>query len=251
MKTEQYKALEKKYLEGKTTLEEERLLKEHSEEGLFHSLKTAKEETMDWDFNDFLNKAEKGKVIPISSNQNNRIPKAFWLAASVILLFGLAIGYQFWKPSTEINQTTIANNNSIEETNMYVENNIMESDSAAMKNPMLEDSTSIKTNTSTIKEIDINQIVPKRGRIKKTNKERMAKNERQPNNNNENKITEPTPKAPEKPEYQDAYVVINGQKIENQEEAINVAKYSIQMLSNKMSQTVAQTSAIESMALDY
>jgi hypothetical protein len=61
-----------------------------------------KEEKMDWDFEDFLKKAE-GKedevqhnetpIIPIGTKTKPSFPKWFWMAASIILL--LSIGFVF------------------------------------------------------------------------------------------------------------------------------------------------------------
>ena len=54
MKPNKYKNIEDKFYRGETTLEEELWLKKHSDEPLFDALKEEKDETMDWDFEDFL-----------------------------------------------------------------------------------------------------------------------------------------------------------------------------------------------------
>ena len=44
--------------------------------------------------------------------------------------------------------------------------------------------------------------------------------------------------------YESNYVIINGQKIENEQEAIDLAKYSLQILSENVSKTVAHTDVL-------
>ncbi|MDO5616505.1 MAG: hypothetical protein Q4G16_09955, partial [Cruoricaptor ignavus] len=80
----------------------------------------------------------------------------------------------------------------------------------------------------------MNKILPKRGRIKKQTRERYTQNETK-------KIEQETKKTSE---YQEGFVIINGQKIENEKEAIDVTRYSLQLLSEKVTQTVAKTEPI-------
>ncbi len=187
-----------------------------------------KEEKMDWNFDDFLKKTEEEKttIIPINHKNGSAFPKLFWLAASMVLL--VSLGFLFknhnknniqqnadlvkseierQKKSGElidtlsINQKTIAINDSIKKN--------IKKDTLEMESPTTE-------------VISVEKILPKRGRIKRNSRTYLVEN------------TIPA----KKPEYESSYVIINGQKIENEKEAIDVAKYSLQMLSDKVAQTV-------------
>lgn len=61
MKREELDRLKAKYLQGESTLEEERLLKEHSDDAFFGSLGKPTQE-MDWDFDSFMNNVEESKL---------------------------------------------------------------------------------------------------------------------------------------------------------------------------------------------
>ena len=89
----------------------------------------------------------------------------------------------------------------------------------------------------------MDQILPKRGRIKKFTRERYAQVETPKKNTPKNKI--------ETSDYESNYVIINGQKIENEQEAIDLTKYSFQILSENVSKTMAQTDALNSLTNDY
>jgi len=39
--------------------------------------------------------------------------------------------------------------------------------------------------------------------------------------------------------YKDSYVIVNGKRIDNMEEAINVTKYSFQVVANNVNQALA------------
>ena len=89
MKREELDKLKAKYWEGKTSLEEERQLKELENEEFFSMLKQP-EEKMDWDFESFMDEAEaeipaEKKIIPLS----RRIITLTSIAASLLLGFFL------------------------------------------------------------------------------------------------------------------------------------------------------------------
>ncbi len=90
MKKEELDRLKAKYWEGKTSLEEERRLKELEEEEFFTMLKEP-EEKMDWNFDDFMQgvseeeKPEVKKVVPMT----RRIITMTAIAASLMLGFFL------------------------------------------------------------------------------------------------------------------------------------------------------------------
>lgn len=205
-------------------------------------LREIKEEKMDWKFEDFLQQTEAkespAKIIPITKEAKLSIPKFFWMAASVILLLGIFFLTRFFdQPSTvdEQNQLVQQEITKQKEDGLLIDNEyVVEEDSVLKKNK-----DSVVQNFETEKEAEeiMNKILPKRGRLKKNIKTRLASEEK---HKTENLRDEVYKVATENPEYQENFVVINGQKIYNEAEAIDVAKYSLQMLSSQISTTVAQ-----------
>jgi len=191
-----------------------------------------KEEKMNWNFEDFLKKAESEKetpIIPISGNKKPTVPKIFWMAASITLLFGIFFGISKWNSDSGIeDQNTLVQNNIRNQKNDILKNNNVAyhdpSDSLKSKNSsiMMDSLTNEVSNPEKV----MNQIVPKRGRLQKVTKERLAYQQ-----NNKNST----------PEYEDNFVIVNGHKIKNEEEAINVAKYSFQILSDNVAKTIASS----------
>ncbi len=244
MKTEQYKDLEKKYLEGKTTSEEEKFLKEMSADSWFQTLKDEKSEKMDWSFEEFLEEAENQKVIPITSKKSTTLPKLFWMAASLVVLFGLYLSFKYFDKDKVTEQDNLAQQQIKEQKNDFINENQV---------AQIADSSSINTNTenpdsdsATSENIEpdanevMNKILPKRGRIKRVIREKYASNG----------VPKEKKSAVENSDYNDNYVIINGQKIENEQEAIDLTEYSFRMLSNKMAQTIASTNVIENVNPD-
>lgn len=91
MKKEELKQLEAKYLAGETTLAEERLLKEHSEDGYFSVLSEQHTDKMPLDFESFLTKTE--DVQPIALMHKRKIWTLFSSIAAAILMICLGIWY--------------------------------------------------------------------------------------------------------------------------------------------------------------
>lgn len=241
MKTEHYKNLEEKYFAGKTTPEEERFLKENGDD-FFKALKEEQSEKMNWEFEDFLATAEEK---PINSNLNIKTVnnsfsanKIYWLAASLALIFGTIFGYHYFnKKSIEDQNMMVANEiqkqkNQFQEESQLAVNQVNDSVKATT-DTLAIDSSATRDNYSTDENV-MDKILPKRGRLKKSTRARYTYNEKE--NSNKNTTTKNT----SIPDYQDNYVMINGHKIENEQEAIDVAKYSLQMLSNQVSETVSK-----------
>jgi hypothetical protein len=91
MKKEELKKLEAKYLAGETTLAEERLLKERSEDGYFSVLSEENKTEMPLDFESFLTKTE--KVQSISLPQKRKLWTLFSSIAAAVLVICLGIWY--------------------------------------------------------------------------------------------------------------------------------------------------------------
>ncbi|KIA89705.1 hypothetical protein [Kaistella jeonii] len=204
-----------------------------------------KEEKMNWDFEDFLKKTEESeKIIPlVNKTKGGSFPKTFWMAASVIFLLSIGIFFNY------------ETKKSVKEQDNLVQNEILKQKDTFQKESQLainltNDSLKIKSDSiisdsaSTVdqNETDImNQILPKRGRIRRDSRPRYAKN------------STPTKTASktENSDYKSNYVIINGQKIESEQEAIDLTKYSFRILSENVSKTVAQTDVLNNFKNDY
>lgn len=205
-----------------------------------------KEEKMNWDFEDFLEKTkQEEKIIPlVSKREGGTFPKTFWMAASVILLMSLGIFLTYERENTIAENDQLVQNKIKKQKDLFRhESNLavtLISDTIKVKfDRILTDSTS----TVDQKESDImDQILPKRGRINRNTRERYAD------------ISTPT-KLQEKEktptsDYESSYVIINGQEIKNEQEAIDLTKYSFRILSENVSKTVAHTEVINSFTND-
>lgn len=136
-----------------------------------------KEEKMDWSFEDFLQKAEGGvpdpetqqaPIIPIPKNKPS-FPKWFWMAAGLVLL--LSVGFFFNDYRTGViekeqfvkNEVLKQKSKFIEENNDHQEQvavNHTDSISGAKKDSIFQENS--------VAEKDVmDEILPKRGRLKK------------------------------------------------------------------------------------
>lgn len=205
-----------------------------------------KEEKMDWDFEDFLKQAE-GKetikdnnetpIIPIDSKNKPAFPKWFWMAAGVVVL--LSIGFIFNDNSHQNikDQAQMVENQIKREKNNFIEENNEQQAQVAV-NQVSDSIAGIKQDSvfqeNTIAEKDyLDEILPKRGRLKKERKPRYV------NNSSYHKA------AKDSTGYKDSYVIVNGKRIENVEEAINVTKYSFQIFANNVSEKLAKPTVVD------
>lgn len=204
-----------------------------------------KEEKMDWDFEDFLKKAE-GKdevqennetpIIPIDRKNRPSIPKWFWMAASVLVL--LSIGFIFNYNNSNVedqaqlveNQIKLQKNNFIEENSEHqaqvAVNQVSDSVSGAKKDSLFQENTMAEKDY-------LDEILPKRGRLKKERKPRFVYN------------SSYQKASKDSTGYKDSYVIVNGKRIENVEEAINVTKYSFQIFANNVSEKLVQPKVVD------
>ena len=197
-----------------------------------------KEDTMPWDFEDFLKKAEaqetdaeeEGKsapVIPISKGKKPSVPKGFWMAAGIALLITAGFGIsRYYAPADLESQDALVQNrirtqkDDILKDSGLAYQDVSDTLSGKKNHIIIEDSLSNEVSNP---DKVMNQIVPKRGRIIRKPKERLAATSKQA------------------AEYQENFVIVNGHKIKNEEEAINVTKYSFQMLSDNVAKTIASS----------
>lgn len=191
-------------------------------------LQDIKEEKMNWDFEDFLKEVEakEEKIIPIQRKEPRKLLyKIIGLAASIAVILGIFFLFQKDESNTVAPEQMIA-----------TKEEVWKKASEAWQQEALQDSATVLPMDSAIqhptaeKEAEqvMNKILPKRERIKKNIRQRYA-------------VTQPNKEA-KSTEYQEDFVIINGQKIKNEEEAMEVTRYSLQVLSDKVSETIASVS---------
>lgn len=200
-------------------------------------LNDLKEEKMNWDFEDFLQKAEGNnevEIIPIGKGKPS-FPKWFWMAASIVLLFSVGLIFNDNQNADVENQAQlVANEIQKQKSDFIKENHEHQTQVAVLSNDSIsgEKRDSIFQEVS-FAEIDVlDKILSKKSRIKKETKPRYVSNSAVKN------IKDSTG-------YRDSYVIVNGKRIENMEEAINVTKYSFQVVANNMNQALAQPKVMD------
>src|SRR5690606_179110 len=118
-----------------------------------------------------------------------------------------------------------------QKSEFIAENNILEqqvalhdtdSISGAKKDSIFQENNVVEADV-------LDEILPKRGRLKKETRPRFVNNTSYKNTASKDSTG-----------YKDSYVIVNGKRIDNVEEAINVTKYSFQILANNVSDTLSQ-----------
>ena len=205
-----------------------------------------KEEKMNWDFEDFLAEAEKTEnpITEISEKKSASFPKFYWMAASVVLLVSMGVFYNVSTKNKIDEQSELVKNEILKQQNDFRKGNEIvavnnTNDSLkTVSDSLLTDSVSVSDGEDVIE-----KILPKRGRIKRQTRPQFVSNSAPEKS--------ATKKIDQKTDYESNYVIINGQKIENEQEAIDLTKYSFRILSENVSKTVASTEAMNSFNNDY
>ncbi|PTT76633.1 MULTISPECIES: hypothetical protein [unclassified Chryseobacterium] len=202
-----------------------------------------KEEKMNWDFNDFLKKTEEKNdevqenitpIVPIDTKTKPSFPKWFWMAASVVLLLSVGLIFNYTHNSNVENQAQLVENQIKKQKDNFIEENSEHTEQVAVNLP--NDSVSGAKKDSVFHENPVaekdylDEILPKRGRLKKERKPKYVYN---------------SSKASDSTGYKDSYVIVNGKRIENVEEAINVTKYSFQIFANNVSEKLAKPTVVD------
>lgn len=201
-----------------------------------------KNEKMDWDFDQFLEQTKKTeKTIPlVKKTKGGNIPNIFWLAASIAVVLSIGIVFNYQRGSTFDQQNKLVQNEILKQKDTFQQETQLAintiNDSLKIKSDSIM-SDSVRTAEQMTENDLMDQIIPRRGRINRNARQRFA--------------DVAAPKDKEKstvktPKYESSYVIINGQKIENEQEAIDLTKYSFRILSENVSKTVAQTEIINS-----
>jgi len=202
-----------------------------------------KEEKMNWDFDDFLKKTEEKNdevqenitpIVPIDTKTKPSFPKWFWMAASVVLLLSVGLFFNYTHNSNVENQAQLVENQIKKQKDNFIEENSEHTEQVAVNLP--NDSVSGAKKGSVFHETPVaekdylDEILPKRGRLKKERKPKYVYN---------------SSKAADSTGYKDSYVIVNGKRIENVEEAINVTKYSFQIFANNVSEKLAKPTVVD------
>ncbi|UCA58034.1 hypothetical protein KB553_13320 [Chryseobacterium rhizoplanae] len=203
-----------------------------------------KEEKMEWSFDDFLQQAENAPpegnnapVLPLEEKKKPSFPKWFWMAASITLVFGIGL---FLKNNSETgvqDKESLVKNEVLKQKSGFIEENHNHQQQVAVNHT---DSISGAKKDSIFQENNVaekdvmDEILPKRGRLKKERRPRYADN-----SSFKNSISK------DSTGYENSYVIVNGKRIDNVEEAINVTKYSFQIFANNVSEKLAQPTVVD------
>lgn len=205
-----------------------------------------KDDKMDWDFEDFLKKTEsKGDevqenqetpIIPIGTKAKPSFPKWFWMAAGIAVLLSIGFILNINRHAEIEDQARMVENQIKQQKNNFIDENSDHQEQVAINHP--SDSLSGAKKDSIFQdrklaEKDVmDEILPKRGRLKKERKPKYVYNSSYK-------------KASDSTGYKDSYVIVNGKRIDNVEEAINVTKYSFQIFANNVSEKLVQPKVVD------
>lgn len=202
-----------------------------------------KEDKMDWDFEDFLQKAEgvnnDDKIIPLEKGKPS-FPKWFWMAASVVVLLSAGFIMNYYQNNSAVDdQSKLVEHQIKQQKKDFIEENHEPEQQVAINNTdsiagAKKDSVS---QDNTIAEKDVmDEILPKRGRLKKEVRPKFTDNSSYKRYNVAKK---------DSTGYNNNYVIVNGKRIDNVEEAINVTKYSFQIFANNVSERLVQPKVMD------
>lgn len=195
MKKDKSTEMDDKYWEGISSLQEEKDLKNGADKSYFRGLNELGKEEMKWDFDDFMAQADKtDKIIkPIRTNNNRRTMIAYAAAAVAILTVGLYL----WKPMTATREV--------------------------FQDPQVS-TVKLAPRAIDVKEVDT--VATSSLAVIKTSKKKKVKKSIAP-------VSPPlmTTEA-SVPDEEEAYVVVNGQPIYNQDEAEQIALASLKIMAS-------------------
>lgn len=211
-------------------------------------LQDLKEEKMNWNFEDFLQKTEinnnnEAQIIPLDTKKPS-FPKWFWMAASVILLFGIGFIFNMNQNEGVENQAKWVENEILKQKSDFIKENhehqtqvainYSDSISGAKKDSIFQETSLAETDV-------LDEILSKKSRIKKETKPKYVSNSYKKYN----------AAAKDSTGYYESYVIVNGKKITSEKEAIDVATYSFMKMGNEFKKTVASSQKNENYTNDY
>ena len=188
-----------------------------------------KEEKMDWDFEDFLEKAEKNsadeKIVPIQKKGGGSNTQWFWMAASVALVFGLGM---FFRNTPEKNN---------------VEPSIVSTNTSSVKKDVSKPVVENVGTVSVTRKIDVEAAKKKKSRYR-NNAQYLAKNSVKHHHKsaqNEEEIIE----------YNPNFVIINGKPVATEEEAINYTKTALDMLGGNINSALENAEPVKLLTVNF
>jgi len=208
-----------------------------------------KEEKMDWSFEDFLQTAEGAEpeqriapVIPLEEKKKPSFPKWFWMAASIMLVFSIGFFLNNNNKNAQ-DKEKLVKDEVLKQKSGFIEENSDHQEQVAVNHT--DSISGVKKDSvfqdNQVAEKDVmDEILPKRGRLKKETRPRYVSNA----SNNKNLSDSASA-------YNDSYVIVNGKRISSEKEAIDVAKYSFMKLGNEFKKTVASSQKNENLDSEY
>lgn len=189
---------------------------------VFQSLK---EEKMNWDFEDFLQKAESKVDLPIIPirNEKKSLSKWVWMAACAVVVFGL---FLVLNKNTISYQENLVKNEILKQKKEFVsENHEHENQVAVHYSDSVsgDKKDSIFVENAIAENDDLDEILSKKARMKKAIKPKFVQN-----------IV-----SQDSSRYKDSYVIVNGKKIASEKEAIDITTFSLIKMGNEFKKTVA------------
>ena len=245
MKTDKYKDWESKFFEGeKLSPEEERLLKQESDDPYFSFLREEKKESMTMDFDDFLSKVEAAEEKQVEST-TPIIPlvtakpkfgsglKNYWMAASLVMFMGVLGGYlfvneengDFNKPLNSVVKQDTEPVETEQTTPKDLGSQELEEPTKNDTEPNISEPTTIETKTPKVKHVATTVSKPETY---------------QPVKNNQAK-----PAVKSDVAYNPSYVMINGKPVYNEQEALALTEDAFNYLASNVSQTVDQAQSLK------
>lgn len=239
MKTDRSKQYKDQYFAGNSSEVEEKWLKDFSDDVFFKTLREEKEVTMDWSFEDFMEKVEE-QPIPVKKIQLTTKPglsKWYWMAAGFIIFLSLG-GYLFFSQEsiTEVIATSVAKNEP-------VKNNTPAIQEQQTPPPEINIQPSVITPETEKKEItekeNIKVLAQKKPLVKK-----------------EKEIIETTsvksvPETGTEDGYNPNYVLINGKPVYDEEEAADLTKKSLNLLASNLDKGIEKVGLIKHLSVNF
>ncbi|TZG00305.1 hypothetical protein FW781_10415 (plasmid) [Chryseobacterium panacisoli] len=208
-----------------------------------------KEEKMDWSFEDFLQTAEGAEheqntapIIPLEEKKKPSFPKWFWMAASVMLVF--SIGFFLNNNNKDAqDKEKLVKDEILKQKSGFIEENSDHQEQVAVNHT--DSISGVKKDSvfqdNQVAEKDVlDEILPKRGRLKKETRPRYVSNTSNSKNLSDSVSA-----------YNDSYVIVNGKRISSEKEAIDVARYSFMKLGTEFKKTVASSQKNENLDSEY
>lgn len=186
-----------------------------------------KEEKMDWNFEDFLQKTEEissdKKIVPIKKGGSGNT-KWFWMAASVVVIFGLGMFFKsnFEKPQIQPR---------------IVKNQVQDE----IKSSVLVVRNADKV--SLTRKINVEPARKKKSRYK-NNAQYLAQNSTKHHHNSAKSDDENV-------EYNPNFVIINGKPVATEEDAIKYTKSAIDLLGGNINSTLENAEPVKLLTVNF